>query len=114
MRKSATTSNGKVVASTDIMDAIHEKSAIPTRDIRDVMRAVFKEIEEALARGSRVVICDFGSFSVRIRKGRTAMLTNMHDGSKFQCVMPAVPVLKFTAGKQAKDRLKAGYKIPAK
>jgi len=67
--------------------------------VAEVVDAMFKTLEDMLARGEEVVIAGFGSFSVTERaasKGR-----NLRTGA--EVVIPAKRVPKFKAGKRLKD-----------
>ncbi len=66
-----------------------------------VVRIVFNEIEETLARGDRAEFRGFGSFSVRLRPAHTGR--NPKTGAAVQVPEKSVPY--FRAGKELRKRV---------
>jgi len=54
----------------DIVDAIYNKISIERREIRDVVDLFLGEVKAALVSGKAIELRGFGTFEVRIRKGR--------------------------------------------
>ena len=54
----------------DIVDAIYNKGNIERREIRDVVDLFIGEVKAALVSGRVIELRGFGTFEVRIRKGR--------------------------------------------
>ena len=54
----------------DIVDAIYNRSSIERKDIRDVVDLFIGEVKDALVSGKVIELRGFGTFEVRIRKGR--------------------------------------------
>ena len=54
----------------DIVDAIYNKISIERREIRDVVDLFLVEVKDALVSGKVIELRGFGTFEVRIRKGR--------------------------------------------
>ncbi|RME80892.1 MAG: integration host factor subunit beta [Zetaproteobacteria bacterium] len=74
------------------------------RDVELVVKVIFDTIAEALARGERVELRGFGSFSVRTRAPRIAR--NPKTGA--QVFVPAKSTPHFKAGKELKALLNGG------
>jgi integration host factor subunit beta len=54
----------------EIVDAVYEKSGINRKDVKDVVDLVFEAIKDALVEGMAIELRGFGTFEVRVRKGR--------------------------------------------
>ena len=54
----------------DIVDAIYERINIDRKDIRDVVDLFIEEIKSALVSRKVIELRGFGTFEIRIRKGR--------------------------------------------
>jgi integration host factor subunit beta len=71
------------------------------RDIEKVVSAILDEIVEALRRGDRVELRDFGVFSAKLRGARTGR--NPRTGVAVQISKKAIPLFK--TGKEMRARL---------
>ena len=71
------------------------------RDIERIVNVVLNEIVEALARGDRVELRDFGAFTVRHRAPRTGR--NPRTGAAVSVEEKFVPFFK--TGKDLRERL---------
>ena len=71
------------------------------RDIELVVETVFGSISEALVRGDRVELRNFGAFSVKEREARVGR--NPKTGESVQVDAKRLPAFK--AGKALRDRL---------
>ena len=54
----------------DIVDAIYNKISIERREVRNVVDLFIGEVKAALVSGKVIELRGFGTFEVRIRKGR--------------------------------------------
>ena len=72
------------------------------RDIERIVNVVLKEIVEALARGDRVELKDFGAFTVRHRAPRLGLGTP-RTGAAVSVAEKFVPFFK--TGKDLRERL---------
>jgi integration host factor subunit beta len=54
----------------DLVDSIYEKTGISQKEIRTIIELFIDEIKNALVGGMAVELRGFGSFIVKIRKGR--------------------------------------------
>ena len=61
---------GKKITKAEIIDAVYEKTGINRKDIKIVIDLTLEEIRDALAEGSMIELRGFGTFELRIRKGR--------------------------------------------
>ncbi|TFG85475.1 MAG: integration host factor subunit beta [Spirochaetales bacterium] len=54
----------------ELIDALHERSAISRKDIHALIDGLFEEIKKSILSEKAVELRGFGTFEVRIRKGR--------------------------------------------
>jgi integration host factor subunit beta len=73
------------------------------RDVERIVAVVFNQIAAALARGDRVELRGFGTFSPRARSGRAAR--NPRNGEPV--AVPDRTFPHFRAGKELRERLMA-------
>lgn len=97
----------KSIGNTKLIEALWEKTGIPVRDVRTVVRGLFHLIRQQLTTGNPVTIEEFGLFHVKARKGRTAVLTNVKTKEKYTSTTPDCPYVKFTGSRTFKQQLKA-------
>ena len=71
------------------------------QDAEKIVDAIFDEITAALARGKRIELRGFGTFSVKVHKARTGR--NPRTGAPVTVPKKAVP--HFKAGKEMRERL---------
>jgi len=55
----------------DIVDALYDKTGIDRKDIRKVIDLFFGEIRNALTRRDVIELRGFGTFEIKVRKGRS-------------------------------------------
>ena len=73
------------------------------RDIERIVATIFDEIGAALARGDRVELRGFGTFSIRQRKARLGR--NPSTGERIEVQSKAAP--RFNCGRDLQRRLNA-------
>jgi integration host factor subunit beta len=61
----------KKITKIDILDSIYQKTGMDRREIREVIDFFLNEIKSSLVKGTVVELRGFGTFEVRIRKGRS-------------------------------------------
>jgi integration host factor subunit beta len=71
------------------------------RDVENLVNAIFDQITEVLARGDRVELRGFGTFSAKLRGARTGR--NPRTGAVVSVAQKAMPFFK--AGKEMRNRL---------
>ncbi len=85
----------------DLTEALAEKADIPKVRAAQYVNIIIEAIAEALVDGERVVISDFGTFTVRERKGHEGH--NPKNGEALPVPPRRIPW--FRAGKGLKDAL---------
>ena len=61
---------GKKITKAEIIDAVYEKTGINRKDIKTAIDLALEEIRDALAKGIMIELRGFGTFEVRVRKGK--------------------------------------------
>ncbi len=77
------------------------------RDVERIVSTIFEEISAALARGDRVELRGFGSFSVKRRPARIGR--NPRTGESVSVAEKYVPFFK--TGKELRERLNSGHRV---
>jgi len=60
----------KKITKAEIIDYVYEKTGINRKDIKTTIDLSLEGIKDALAQGTVIELRGFGTFEVRIRKGR--------------------------------------------
>jgi len=55
----------------DIVDSLYDNTGIDRKDIRKVIDLFFDEIKNSLARREVIELRGFGTFEIKVRKGRS-------------------------------------------
>jgi integration host factor subunit beta len=71
------------------------------RDVEKIVDAIFDEITASLARGKRIELRGFGTFSVKVWEARTGR--NPKTGAPVSVPKKALP--RFKTGKEMRERL---------
>ncbi|MBN1242592.1 MAG: integration host factor subunit beta [Spirochaetales bacterium] len=58
------------VTKAELIDALHERSDVSRKEIHALIDGLFEEIKSSILGGKTVELRGFGTFEVRIRKGR--------------------------------------------
>ena len=58
------------VTRVDLMDAVHRETALPRRDVAELVDIAIEVITERLSAGETVTISGFGSLRVRDKRAR--------------------------------------------
>lgn len=77
----------------DIIDNVHEKVSVSKKDIHVVMDAILDEIKASIVDGYGVELRGFGTFSIKVRKGREKA-RNPRTGESVSVVSHGVAVFK--------------------
>jgi integration host factor subunit beta len=93
---------GNKYTKAEIVDSIYEKSGINRRDIRDVIELVLDEIKTALIDHRVIELRGFGTFEVKIRKGRQKA-RNPRTGETLSVSSHGTAV--FRAGRELKQQV---------
>tara|TARA_B100000131_G_scaffold322731_1_gene377785 strand:- start:263 stop:541 length:279 start_codon:yes stop_codon:yes gene_type:complete len=86
---------------TDIIEALAKESDITKTLASNVVNSLFTMIGDSLLSGEKVVVSDFGTFTVSLRKEFDGI--NPRTGERI--VIPSRRVPVFRAGKQLKTSL---------
>ncbi len=86
----------------ELIDAIASDSGLTKADAKRALDAFINATSSALAKGDRVALVGFGSFSVAERAARTGR--NPKTGVEMP--IPAKKVVKFKAGNELADNVK--------
>jgi integration host factor subunit beta len=62
--------SGKKITKADIVDSVYEKTGMSRREIRTVIDVFIDGIKEALIKKMIIELRGFGTFEIRVRKGR--------------------------------------------
>jgi integration host factor subunit beta len=61
---------GKKLTKADIIDAVYQKTGMSRKEIRSIIDLFIDEIKDALIKKRVVELRGFGTFEIKIRKGR--------------------------------------------
>ena len=61
---------GKKITKAEIIDLVYEKTGINRKDIKTAIDLSLEGIKDALTSGTIIELRGFGTFEIRIRKGR--------------------------------------------
>ena len=65
----------KKITKSNLVDGVFEKLSVKRSDICDVVDAFLFELKNAMENGSNIELRGFGSFELRLRKGRSVART---------------------------------------
>jgi len=85
-----------------LVEEVSSKTRLTKENIRNIIDATTKTIKNALSKGERVTLVDFGTFLVIRKKARRGR--NPQTGEELQ--IPARKVPKFRAGKALREKIK--------
>src|SRR5579883_1615662 len=88
---------------SDLVEVISQKNNLPKSQTQQVVEDILEQISTALARGEKIDLRGFGTFSVRDSAARTGR--NPQTGETIQIAARRVP--GFKPGKELKDRCNA-------
>jgi DNA-binding protein HU-beta len=87
---------------SEIIDAIAKDAAVPKTVTEKVFNSAFNVISKELAKGEKVIVHGFGSFTVKTRAARKGR--NPQTGKEIQ--IPAKKTVGFKASTLVRDQLK--------
>ena len=87
---------------TDLINHVAKDTGLTKKDTQTVLDSAFGAITDALGKGDRVQLIDFGSFGVRKRSARKGR--NPQTGKEID--IPAHNTPSFKPGKGLKDAVK--------
>src|SRR5947207_681996 len=92
----------------DLVIRISNETGLGQQDVFNVVQKILDYISEALAKGDKVELRNFGVFEVKIRKARVGRNPNRPETD---VPIPARAMVKFKAGKEMRAQV---LKLPAK
>lgn len=92
----------------DLVIRISNETGLVQQQVFDVIQKTLDYISEALAKGDKVELRNFGVFEVKIRKARVGRNPNKPETD---VPIPARSTVKFKAGKEMRAEV---LKLPAK
>ena len=81
----------------DLVTRISNETGLVQQQVFDVVQKTLDYIAEALAKGDKVELRNFGVFEIKVRKARVGRNPNKPDAD---VVIPARATVKFKAGKE--------------
>jgi nucleoid DNA-binding protein len=87
----------------DIVVRISEETGLIQSQVFDVVQKTLDYIAEALAKGDKVELRNFGVFEIRVRKPRVGRNPNQ-PGTKVP--IPSCALVKFRAGKEMRGEVR--------
>ena len=94
----------------DLVTRISNETGLVQQQVLDVVQKTLDYIAEALAKGDKVELRNFGVFEVKIRKARVGRNPNAPETD---VPIPARSVVKFKSGKEMRaEVLKLGSNRP--
>jgi len=87
---------------SELISAIAEKAGISKVDAKAALEATIVSISEAVAKGDKVALVGFGTFSVAEKAARTGI----NPATKAKIEIPARKVVKFKAGAELAEKVK--------
>ena len=94
---------GQTLTKNEIVRTLAEKYELEIASSRRVVQGTFDMILEALLKGNKVELRNFGVFEVVQRQGRVAR--NPNPNSRQEVFIPARSVVKFKPGKVMDDKI---------
>lgn len=87
---------------TELVNAIAEKAQLTKVQAKAALEASLEAIAEELAKGEKVALIGFGTYSV-VEKGER---TGINPATKAKIVIPAKKAIKFKAGAELAAKVK--------
>ena len=85
-----------------LVEEVSSKTRLTKENIRNIIDATTKTIKNALSKGERVTLVDFGTFLVIRKKARRGR----NPQTREELQIPARKVPKFRAGKALREKIK--------
>ena len=87
---------------TDLIAAVAEKAGLAKTDAKKALEAFVSTVSEELAKGEKIALIGFGTFSVSEKSARTGI----NPATKQTIPIPAKKVVKFKAGAELAEKVK--------
>lgn len=93
-----------MIKSELVLKIVKDNPHLSQRQVERIVNSVFEEISEALARGHKVELRGFGTFSVREKASKAVRRVGKGEGS----VLGLRGIVRFTQGSLVSEALKSG------
>lgn len=87
---------------TELINAIAEQAGLTKVDAKKALEAFICAVSDAMAKGDKVALVGFGTFSVNEKGERTGI----NPATKEKITIPAKKVVKFKAGAELAEKVK--------
>ncbi len=87
---------------SELINAIAEQAGLSKVDAKKALEAFICAVSDAMAKGDKVALVGFGTFSVNEKGERTGI----NPATKEKITIPAKKVVKFKAGAELADKVK--------
>ena len=87
---------------TDLIAAVAEKAGLAKTDAKKALEAFVSTVSEELAKGEKIALIGFGTFSVSEKSARTGI----NPATKQTITIPSKKVVKFKAGSELAEKVK--------
>ena len=87
---------------TDLIAAVAEKAGLAKTDAKKALEAFVSTVSEELAKGEKIALIGFGTFSVSEKSARTGI----NPATKQTITITAKKVVKFKAGAELAEKVK--------
>lgn len=99
-QKTKPTKPTTIMTKRDLVVRISEETGLVQQDVLTIVQKTLDYISEAVTRGRKVELRNFGVFEVKIRKARVGRNPNAPETD---VPIPPRPVVKFKAGKEMRE-----------
>ncbi len=95
------TEKAPLIKSKEIIKRVAEKTGVPYAEAHDVFYTIFEEIGEALTRGERVIVRNFGRWQITHRKEYS---NRIYGGRAY--LIPETDTVRFRTSAAFRERMK--------
>lgn len=87
---------------SELINAIADQAGLTKVDAKKALEAFVDAVSDSLAKGDKIALVGFGTFSVNEKGERTGI----NPATKQKITIPAKKVVKFKAGAELADKVK--------
>lgn len=88
----------------EVASAVRDRTGLSQKEALEAVEIFLEAIKDALKRGEKVSLVDFGTFYLKARRARRARKPSTGD----QYLVPPKQVVMFKAGKKFREMVAAG------
>jgi len=89
------------VTKQDLVDVVSERNGLTKKQSKEVVETIFNSIVDEVARGGKVTLVNFGTFTSRYRKPRTGVV----PGTQTPLEIPGKQAPVFRAGAAFREKV---------